>query len=211
MAMDKQRARTARDKEHRRTVILKEARRALETHRVQDIAISGIAKAAGLGNATLYTYFEGKEDILLAVYEGEFRELIREMCVRLPSASDPSTASRTLVEAVVSRLVYRRLAIVLHTQLEPKVSETRRTAFREVLLEQLGKAGAALEVCLPLLPRGGGMAGLRRFHMLALGLHQFLDSEGKTIDGAVDFEKELHDALTSLLTGMLAKGAGQDE
>ncbi len=200
--MDKRRARSANDKALRREAILAEARRALADTRIRDLTIARMARGAGLGSATLYTYFEGREDILLSVFERELRGLIAEVCQGVRRAKDPSSAARILVDAIVRRRVYRKLAVVLHTQIEPMVSESRRTAFRRLLFSELSRAGAALEDSMPGLSPGGGAVALRRLHALALGLNDLVDRDGRMLGGGGDFEEELYESLTAVLNGM---------
>ncbi len=207
--MTRQRARSANDKALRREDILSEARRALEETRVHELTVARLARGAGLGSATLYTYFAGREDFLLSVFERELRGLIAEVCEGVRRAKDPPAAARVLVDAIVARRVYRKLAVVLHTQLEPRVSEERRRLFQKLLLSELSRAGAALEDSLPALPPGGGAVALRRLHALALGLNELVDRDGRMLGGGMDFAGELHESLTAVLTGM-ARSSGDD-
>jgi AcrR family transcriptional regulator len=59
--------RRAREKEERRRLILDRARSLFFEHGYENVTISQIASAAELGKGTLYSYFESKESIYIAL------------------------------------------------------------------------------------------------------------------------------------------------
>ncbi len=209
-ALTKQRARSSEDKELRKAAILKGAREVIDHTLPQDITVAQLAKAAALGKATLYSYFESKEAVLLAVFEQELTHLVDDMCGRLRGTSTVPEVSQALVEAVGAQRRYRRLAIAVHYQIEPNVATNRVVAHRRVFVRELNRGGLAVEAQLRALPKGSGAKALRRLHSLALGLYQLIHPENAADAMRAPefaplrprFADELKAALTCLLIGM---------
>ena len=209
--LQKQRARTRDDKRLRREAILAAARTVLERTPPQKVTVGDLADAAALGKTTLYSYFETKEDVLLSLFEAELVLLIDDMCARLEGVVGIEAVASALVAAVGAQRGYRRMAVALHTQIEPNVSPERRFAFRRVLAAEVLRAGRAIEARVPELPPGGGAVTLRRLQSLALGLDQLVRPGGVPLENPEDpalepfrlrFGDELQNALTCLLIGM---------
>ena len=62
-----------------------------------DASLNAIAKRAGVGNATLYRHFETREELVLAVYQQEVRNLVLSADLLLEEQA-PIDALRSWVE-----------------------------------------------------------------------------------------------------------------
>ncbi|MEZ3159645.1 TetR family transcriptional regulator [Microbacterium sp. BWT-B31] len=67
-----QRARSAEQRELRRSAILAAARELLDERRVADVSLNELARRAGLAKSNVLRYFESREAVLLEIYDQEF-------------------------------------------------------------------------------------------------------------------------------------------
>jgi hypothetical protein len=83
--------------------------------------------------------------------------------------------------------------------------------FKQALAKRLDAAGAALEHCLPSLPRRSGARLLLRFHAVVIGVWQLANhppNVARAIDELglstlrIDFAKEIEEMFVLLITGM---------
>ena len=79
----RQRAIQAEDKQERHEAILDAAERLLARGGDRSVSVAEVADEAGLAKGTVYLYFPGKEELLLAVHEraidGFFRDVIERV------------------------------------------------------------------------------------------------------------------------------------
>jgi AcrR family transcriptional regulator len=76
-----------------------------------DVPLDDIAKAAGLGNATLYRHFPTRGDLLVAVYADEVDRL-----ARLAPAGDPVDALFAWLDAFVEHVATKRALALAATE-----------------------------------------------------------------------------------------------
>lgn len=77
------------DREGRLRDLLDAAAELLESGGFEALTMRQVARAAGVAPGTVYTYFDGKEDLFAALYAERLEQLDREIAPLLASASDP--------------------------------------------------------------------------------------------------------------------------
>lgn len=214
--LEKLRARSASDKELRRSAILDAARHQLRRVPSAELIVADVARAAGLAKGSVFRYFPTKEALVLAVFELELAEMFGTLATRLVASHplDSATFVRTLVDELRARPVYLHLATVVHGVLEHNILLEDCIRFKQHLLGYLTAAGALVEQSLGFVKPGEGLRLLLRIHAILIGLWQLTD-HSKVVAEAVarggldafriDFADELEDLLVVLLRGMEAR------
>jgi AcrR family transcriptional regulator len=87
--------------------LLAAAETALNAHGA-GASLDDIARAAGVGNATLYRHFPTREKLIEAVYDQRFATLC-EAAAELAETADPATALRQWLRAVVVHITDSRV------------------------------------------------------------------------------------------------------
>jgi AcrR family transcriptional regulator len=214
--LEKQRARSASDKELRRSTILDAARARLRRVPSAELTVADVARAAGLAKGSVFRYFPTKEALVLAVFELELSELFGTLAARLAAEEtlDATTFVRTLVDELREHPVYLHLATVVHGVLEHNISVGECVRFKQHLLAYLSAAGVLIERSLRFLRAGEGVRLLLRIHALVIGLWQLTDHPPVVAEAIarggldvfrIDFADELEDVLVALLRGMEAR------
>jgi AcrR family transcriptional regulator len=167
------RAIRAEDKAARRTEILDAAARLLREDPGRVANVADVARAAGVAKGTVYLYFPGKEDLLLALHERNVERFFDALCARLATLEPlPADAVLAVVRAhVVDDALFLPLAArclgVMQQAIEPELV----AAFRGRMAKRLERAGAALERHFA-MAAGDGVTLLRRSFALIVGLWQ---------------------------------------
>ena len=197
------RPRGEEERERRRALILEAARGLLEGAEYTDVTVAKLADAAELGKATLYGYFETREELLLCLYEEELVHLADRVCAGLIEAADVERVTEVMVAALTESTVYRRLVAVVHTHLWPKVTPRRALQSRDLFAEQITRAGAVLEGRLGLTPAGAGSRICLRFHAYGLGMLSVANANAGPHESFAlfdfDFERDMSTLLRTLL------------
>lgn len=94
--------RRKREIRERRTLIMDAARMVLFEHGMSMASIKRIAQTAELGVGTLYSYFESKEDIFIALQEEGLEILSREIQETAGDDQDPLTRLRKIARAYLT-------------------------------------------------------------------------------------------------------------
>ena len=91
--------RRAREKAQRKELILNSARRLLLEQGLEGTSINRIAKMAELSPSALYTYYQNKEEIIVALTGEGLGLLVRLMEKRVPPSASPPDKLRLLAAA----------------------------------------------------------------------------------------------------------------
>ncbi|MBZ0320610.1 MAG: TetR family transcriptional regulator [Anaerolineae bacterium] len=83
---------TRADAVKNRELLLKTARQLFAEQGVENVSMSSIADAAGVGKGTLYRHFTDKADLCHALLDHEQRELQERTLIRLSEGGDPVEA-----------------------------------------------------------------------------------------------------------------------
>jgi AcrR family transcriptional regulator len=213
LRLAKLRARSDEDKDLRRRAILAAARGVLERTPVGELTVADVARAAGLGKASVFRYFPSREELILAAFEEELAVIFAQLAAKLDRARrlDGARLAKLLVEALTQNHVFLELATVVHAVLERAISLESAIRFKRALLGHLVDAGARLEARMPGLAPGAGARIFLRAHAMLVGFRQLCVHSPvveQAIDVAgldafrIDFATELEDVLVALLRGM---------
>ncbi len=173
----RQRAIQAEDKEERHHAILDAAERLLLRSRDRAANVAEVADEAGLAKGTVYLYFAGKEQLLLALHERNVDAFFRAL-VALCDRSEPVRVEDILAlmhAHMIDPPLFLPLATRCFAQMDQGVDLLAAAAFRQRMTERLQRAGAGLERHFRLEP-GAGVVLLRHSYALILGLWQMANA-----------------------------------
>ena len=99
--------------------------------------VADVARAAGVAAGTVYLYFEGKDDLLVSIFEKTMREAIAEGRAAVAPLRDPIEQLRTVARVHLDRMGRdRNLAVVFQVELRQSTKFMERlssTLLREYL------------------------------------------------------------------------------
>ncbi len=213
------RATTEAQRQARRQALLDAAWQLFQKKPYPAISMVAVARAAGLAKGTVYLYFDTKEALFLAVQtqqlEAWFDALEAELAA-LAGSGSAAQAAGAICGTLQHRPALTRLFAILHGTLEHNIDYATALTFKQRLLARLTRVGAALEACLPALPRGQGATAALWVYTYLLGLQQLTNPAPVVRDViarapgmavfAFDFCRECQAVITTLLTG-LEKGS----
>ncbi|GAF47557.1 TetR/AcrR family transcriptional regulator [Rhodococcus wratislaviensis] len=102
------------DAARNRSLVLDAGRRHLVEHGLP-LPMNAIAKSAGVGVGTAYRHFPTQSDLVRAIAESAFSDLVRQARAAV-DAADPVVGLRTLLDMAVRSLADPALAVVLAGQ-----------------------------------------------------------------------------------------------
>jgi AcrR family transcriptional regulator len=214
----RQRAIKAEDKQERRHAILDAAERLLLRSPERIASMAEVADEAGLAKGTVYLYFPGKEELLLALHERNIDSFFQLLIALLDrdatvSIDDVSKLTRS---RIVEQPLFLPLAGHCFGVTKQNVRANAARPFTQRMTDRLERAGAGLERHFRELKPGDGVVLLRHSYALILGLWQMAGSaaEGRA-DGATstvfawNYAQELDLAMRALWDGTLARASGR--
>ena len=215
----KQRAMAVEDKEERRNALLDAAEALFLRHPDHIANVAQVAQAAGLAKGTVYLYFPGKEEMLLALHERHVAKFFSELMHVLDG---PAKLGFDEVFAVTSKHLLREPGYLPLTSrcfglMDSEIPLETAIAFKGRVAQTLGRAGEGLERHFPQLGPGGGAALLQHSYGLIVGLWQLMHPNerlGKAMDRPElkvlkrDYEREVEVALRALWAGSMANAPG---
>ena len=224
----RQRAIQAEDKQERRDAILDAAEQVLADAPERVASVAEVAGRAGLAKGTVYLYFPGKEELLLAVHErwvdGFFHDLIALV------ESEPGVDFDAVFALARTHLIdpplFMPLAARCFGLMAHSLAPASVLAFKQRMAARMERAGTGVERHFPApggapgLEPGRGVAMLRRSYALTLGLWQMSAAVGGgaccTMAGpqlpaafAWHYPTELEAALRALWRGMIGSAASE--
>ena len=213
-----QRAYGVEDKEERRQVILDAAESLYLKHPDRIANVAEVAEAAGLAKGTVYLYFPGKEEMLLALHERHVAQFFSELMKKLaePGPLDFDAIFPITRDHMIRVPGYLALTSRCFAMMDREIPIETALAFKMRVNEILAGAGAALERHFPALGPGGGVLILLHSYGLIAGLWQLLHPNerfGKAMERPElkllkrDYEREIESALRALWFGTLAARA----
>jgi len=117
--------------------ILRAAIRIFATRGFSGAQVADVAQAAGVAAGTVYLYFRGKDDLLIAIFERTMTEAIAEGRAALAGIADPLERLRRIARLHLERLGRdRHLAVVFQVELRQTTKFMERfstTKLREYL------------------------------------------------------------------------------
>jgi AcrR family transcriptional regulator len=213
----KQRAMAVEDKAERRNAILDAAEALFLEHPDRMASVSEVAIEAGVGKGTVYLYFPGKEEMLLALHERHVSSFFNALIALL----DRPAVDFDAILAVTRKHIIRGAGYLPLTSrcfglLDRDIPVQCGLEFKVRVGQLLAAAGTRLERHFPALRPGDGLALLCNSYGLMVGMWQLLNPN-KRLGAAMerpelrmlnrDFEREVEAALRALWTGTLARNA----
>ena len=213
----KQRAMAVEDKAERRTAILDATEALFLAHPERMASVSEVANAAGVAKGTVYLYFPGKEEMLLALHERHVASFFDELIALL----DRPAVDFDGILAVARKHIIRGPGYLALTSrcfglMDRDIPVACGLEFKVRVAQLLMAAGSRLERHFPALGPGEGLALLCNSYGLMIGVWQVLNSNrrfGAAMQSPAlrmlnrDFEHEVEAALRALWTGTLARNA----
>ena len=211
----KRRAIAVSDKEERRHAILDAAERLFVRHPARMASVAEVAAAAGLAKGTVYLYFPGKEEMLLALHERQvaqfFAQLMRVLSQPGPVGFDEVFAPTR--DRLIRLPGYLELTSRCFALMDREIPRGTAIAFKARMAQTLQAAGAGLERHFR-MPAGAGVTLLIHSYGLIVGLWQLLHPnerlgaamrrpELRALDR--DYETEIENALRSLWQGWIER------
>jgi|SRR5688572_14111463 len=213
----KQRAMAVEDKAERRNAILDAAEALFLDHPDRMANVAEVADAAGVAKGTVYLYFPGKEEMLLALHERHVVAYFAELQALL---AGPAVDFEDILAVTRKHIIrgpgYLPLTSRCFGLMDRDLPEECALAFKVRVGQLLATAGARLEQHFPALGAGNGLALLCNSYGLMVGMWQLL-SPNKRFGAAMerpelqmlnrDYEQEVEAALRALWAGTVARTA----
>ena len=129
--------RSAAARADRRDAILRAAIDVFAGRGFFNAQVADVARAAGVAAGTVYLYFDGKDDLLVSIFERTMREAIAEGRAAAAPVRDPVEQLRTVAHVHLDRMGRdRNLAVVFQVELRQSTKFMERfssTLLREYL------------------------------------------------------------------------------
>ena len=210
--MGDRRATASEEKASRRRKILDAASELLRSWSFADITMDRIANLTGVSKGTLYLYFRSKEALFLALYEEQLSAWYAELD-RLATRTGGTVKAPAAAQVIASTLAVRPQLIhlhgLLHSTLGGNLDADAILDFRRRQRALLSSLAPALARRIDGLSVGGSLRFLTRLETIVGGLFwaalptpavsRALEEEGLEVF-RIDFEKELTEIITAVLT-----------
>lgn len=188
--MSWQRARSPEQKAERIDAILDAAGALFDSNALNEISMTSLADKAGMGKASLYSYFGSKEEVFLSLFrrEGDAWLLDQEQALGRLRAPDATRVARCIAKVSVKhrRLCY--LATLLHAILEENTPCEALLAFKLDMREPLFRFAAAVRKALPSVSARDAQTLFIQHHALLVGLWPFANP-GNNAASALEDER----------------------
>ncbi len=175
-------------------------------------SVEEIAEEAGYSHGAVYSNFEGKADLFLAVFEEYMAERARELAATQPAAVDDApleTRARALADQWMERFAADRESFVLHMEFiahagrDPELAGrfgTRSAALREAVSRYIAgyQEEAGIELALP----PDDLALVLRALGIGLAVEALVSPDS--------VRQDLYGDFVELLVELLRQGASHD-
>ena len=205
-----QRARQPEQKAERVESILTAAGELFDTQDFNDISMTDVAKQAGIGKASVYQYFNTKEEVFLSLYRNEVDGWLLEVERRLGRMRRPSPArvADHLGHILCDRPRFCRLSVIFSSVLERNVSDDFLLNFKQSLFAPMRRFTEQLQAVFPNISDEQARDFVFQHHAVLAGMwplaHPSADVERVMRENqlhalTVDFLPLMTRTLTSLL------------
>ncbi len=216
----KPRAIATEDKAERRQDILDAVEALYLKHPDRMPSVAEVAAKAGLAKGTVYLYFPGKEEMLLALHERHVERFFTELGKKLrgPGPLDFDDIFPVTRDHMIRVPGYLALTSRCFGMMDREIPIESALAFKARVAQMLMAAGAGLERHFKALGPGGGFLILMHSYALIVGLWQLLHPNerlGKAMDRPelklllLDYEVEVEKALRALWAGAMNVKGGK--
>ena len=208
------RAVAVEDKEARRNAILDATEKLFLKHPGRMASVAEVAEAARLAKGTVYLYFPGKEEMLLALHERHVEAFFAELSALLRG---PGPLTFVQVFEVARRHIihgpgYLDLTARCLGLMDREIPLERAFEFKMRVGQMLAQSGTELERHFPRLAPGEGVALLCNSYGLMVGLWQLMHPNQRFCAAMQrpeirmflrDYSTEVERAVLALWTGVL--------
>jgi len=215
MAVNWQRARSPEQKAERIDAILDAAALLFDDRTFEAISMADVADAAGLAKASVYGYFQTKEDVFLRLFQREVDRWASALEARVATLASPVTTDELGAAVAATSLEHVRLcrlAVLLHSILDGSANRDARCDCLEYLLGPLDRFVDALLSAGTGLTREQAMTFLMQHHALVVGLwplghpdpelQEAFDGDPRLRVFQVDFDSVFSRSLQAILRGL---------
>jgi AcrR family transcriptional regulator len=193
-AIRRQRARSPQDKDLRRAHLIEAATRLFADSDFDAVTIARVAEAAGVAKGTAYIYFATKETLFLELVKAELMQWLAALTrklKRLRSTQLSVAVPAAIASSVAQRPVLRRLLVLLHTVIEPKIDEVSAREFKLFLRDVLLQASDLIADKIPGLTPADAATLVLQTHALVISITQ-LASPPPVIARVMEADPSLH-------------------
>lgn len=208
------RARSAEQREERRTTILRAASDLLEVHPVRDISLRELARRVDLSKTNVVRYFETREAVFFALLNQELDHWLAVLPGELGEGKDGKTLAAAFASSLARRPTICKLWSALGGELESNISPEAVRGFK--LAHSDRQAGVAQALCAAM--PGLGKAEAREFVsaaiILAAGLWPFANPSADVLEALkhpelassrVEFARQLTRLFQLVMAGLTAR------
>ena len=166
------------EKSQRRELILEAARELCGSAGAPAFTMAELAEATGLSKGTMYLYFESKEQVFLALLEGELAEWSMFVDEELDELRGADEVGDLLAGSLVERPLLTRLLAMLQT-IEQGLDAKSVRRLKRTLREGVLQLGEGLEHAVPGL-RGRGVELVLLLNAVVIGVEHMADPPAAT-------------------------------
>ena len=212
----RQRARSAEDKDLRRTHLIEAATRLFADADFEAVTIARVAAAAGVAKGTAYLYFASKETLFVELVHDEMLQWLNALTMQLKRLRTTKAAVAVPVQiarSLAGRPVLCRLLVLLHTVIEPKLDDASARKFKRHMLALLTQASQLIASKIPGLQAGQAAVLAMQIHALVISITQLANpppviarvmaQDASLHVMQIDFEQFLAATLKTLVRGTL--------
>ena len=122
----------------KRDAILRAATKVFAQNGYFNSQVADVARVAGVAAGTVYLYFEGKDDLLVSIFERSMKDVLAEVRAAIDGIAEPAGRLRTIARLHLERLGRdKHLAVVFQVELRQSVKFMER--FSETFLQDYFK------------------------------------------------------------------------
>lgn len=209
-----QRARSAEAKDQRRAALIDAASGLFADADFDAITIARVAEAAGMAKGTAYLYFPTKEALFLELVRAELSTWLAAFIqvINRQRAANPALAvPKALAKSFAQHPQMRRLLVLQHTVLEPKLDDATALGFKLQMLALMDEATTAIAPKIPGWRREDAQVFVMQAIALVISVTQLsepspviarvLASDARLRPMRIDFEPFMARTLTTLVSG----------
>ncbi len=214
------RARSRQDKDLRRAQLIASATQLFADEDFDAVTIARVAALAGVAKGTAYLYFATKESLFLELVRAEMSLLLVGLTQKLDPGLPASQANAVksvpavIARSLTERLVLRRLLVLLHSVIEPKIDAATALEFKIFLRDLLQEASLLMAQRIPGLNVEKASILMLQIHALVISLTQLAEpppviaqvmAQNPSLRGMhIDFESFLTLTLETLVQGTIS-------
>ena len=212
------RARSAQAKDQRRAALVAAAGRLFADADFDAITIARVAEVAGMAKGTAYLYFATKETLFLELVREELSAWLADFVQaveRLRPARAVAALPQLVAKSFTARPHLRRLVVLQHTLLEPKLGDQPALQFKLHMRDLMDQAVAAITPKIAGWREQDAQLFLMQGFALVISttllsepvpvIARVVASDARLKPFQIAFEPFLTSALTMLLQGSLVK------